>query len=102
MSEDQVVERILRGETSLYGVLMLRYHGRLHSILYPILRDEAEVEDAIQEGHTRALAHLGQFEGRSSFVTWVTRIVVHEAIGILRRRRRAVPYDEIGDARTGR
>jgi RNA polymerase sigma-70 factor (ECF subfamily) len=102
MSDDQVIERVLRGETGLYAVLMLRYHGRLRSTIYPILHNDAEVEDAIQEGHTRALAHLGQFAGRSSFLTWMTRIMVHEALGILRRRRRVLPFEDLADARTGR
>jgi RNA polymerase sigma-70 factor (ECF subfamily) len=102
MSDNHVIDRILRGETSLYGVLMLRYHGRLRSMIYPILHDDAEVEDAIQEGHTRALAHLGQFAGRSSFVTWMTRIIVHEALSILRRKRRVVQFDEMADPDTGR
>jgi RNA polymerase sigma-70 factor (ECF subfamily) len=69
-------------------VLSLRYRQRLHAILYPILHDDAEVEDAIQQGHVHALAHLDQFAGRSSFLTWMTRIMIHEAFGILRRRRR--------------
>ena len=98
MSDDQVIERVLRGETALYGVLILRYHGRLRSTIYPILNNDAEVEDAIQEGHTRALAHLGQFAGRSSFLTWMTRITVREALGILRRRHPVLHFDELPDA----
>jgi RNA polymerase sigma-70 factor (ECF subfamily) len=102
MSDDQVIERVLRGETALYAVLILRYHGRLRSLIYPILHNDAEVEDAIQEGHARALAHLPQFAGRSSFLTWMTRIMIHEALGILRRRRRVLPFEDLADARTGR
>jgi RNA polymerase sigma-70 factor (ECF subfamily) len=98
MSDDQVIERVLRGETGLYSVLILRYHGRLRSTIYPILQNDAEVEDAIQEGHTRALAHLHQFAGRSSFLTWMTRITVREALGILRRRRHVLHFDELDDA----
>jgi RNA polymerase sigma-70 factor (ECF subfamily) len=100
MSDNQVIERILRGETGLYSVLMLRYRGRLRAIVYPILHNDAEVDDAIQEGHARALAHLAQFGGRSSFLTWMTRIIVHEALGILRRRRRILHFDELADVRT--
>ena len=102
MSDEQVIERVLGGETALYAVLMLRYHQRLRSTIYPILHNDTEVEDAIQEGHTRALAHLQQFGGRSSFLTWMTRIMVNEAIGIVRRRRRVLHFDELADARTGR
>ena len=98
MSESEVIERVQKGETGLYADLMLRYHQRLQSTLYPILRNEAEVEDAIQEGHVHALAHLSQFAGRSSFLTWMTRIMIHEALGILRRRRRLRQLDSMPGA----
>ena len=100
MSDDQVIERVLRGETGLYADLILRHHQRLQSTLYPILRDDAEVEDAIQEGHLHALAHLPQFAGRSSFLTWMTRIMIHEAFAILRRRRRLSQFDDLDDTGT--
>ena len=88
MSDDEVVERVRHGETGFYAVLILRHQQRLQAILYPILRNDTEVEDAIQAGHVHALAHLSQFAGRSSFATWMTRIMIHEAVSILRRRRR--------------
>ena len=93
MSDQEIIERVRRGETCHYARLILRYHPRLRAMLYPILRDDAEVEDAIQEGHAQALAHLDQFAGRSSFLTWMTRIMIHEALGILRRRRRLWPLE---------
>jgi len=95
MSEVEVIERVRRGETELYGELIVRYNRRLQSMLYPILRNDAEVEDAIQEGHARALANLGRFAGRSSFLTWMTRIMIHEAFGILRRRRGLRQFDPL-------
>jgi RNA polymerase sigma-70 factor, ECF subfamily len=101
MSENEVIERVRRGETGLYADLILRYRQRLQSTLYPILRNEAEVEDAMQEGHAHALAHLGQFAGRSSFLTWMTRIMIHEAFGILRRRRRLRQLDAPASAEAG-
>lgn len=102
MSDDQVIQRVLRGETGLYADLILRHHQRLQSTIYPILHDDAEVEDAIQEGHVQALAHLAQFAGRSSFLTWMTRIMIHEAFAILRRRRRLRQFDELAGATAGR
>jgi RNA polymerase sigma-70 factor (ECF subfamily) len=101
MSDDQVIQRVLRGETGLYADLILRYQRRLQSTIYPILHDDAEVEDAIQEGHVHALAHLAQFAGRSSFLTWMTRIMIHEAFAILRRRRRLRQFDDLADPQTG-
>jgi RNA polymerase sigma-70 factor (ECF subfamily) len=102
MSDDQVIERVRQGETGLYALLIMRHQRRLQSALYPILQNDAEVEDAMQEGYARALAHLPTFEGRSSFLTWMTRIMVHEALGILRRRRRVVGFDELADQQSQR
>jgi len=93
MADAEVIERVLRGETALYGILIPRYRSRLQAMLDPILRNDAEVEDAMQEGHMHALAHLRQFAGRSSFATWITRIMIHEAFAILRRRRRLQPLE---------
>ena len=102
MTDDEVIECVRHGETALYAVLILRHQQRLQAMLYPILRDDAEVEDAIQAGHLHALAHLGQFAGRSSFVTWMTRIMIHEALGILRRRRRLRQLEVLTEAEGGR
>jgi DNA-directed RNA polymerase specialized sigma24 family protein len=41
----------------------------------------------MQDAHFRALSHLNQFEGRSSFLTWLSRVMINEAYGHLRRRR---------------
>ena len=98
MSDDEVIERVRRGETGLYTILIVRHQQRLQAMLYPILRNDTEVEDAMQAGHLHALAHLGQFAGRSSFLTWMTRIMIHEALGILRRRRRLEQLDALTES----
>jgi RNA polymerase sigma-70 factor (ECF subfamily) len=45
-----------------------------------VLRDRAEAEDAVQEAYLKAFAAIGGFEGRSSLSTWLTRIVINEAL----------------------
>lgn len=86
MSDEEVVERVLRGEIALYELLMRRYNQRLYRIARGIVRDEAEAEDVLQETYLRAYQNLEQFEGRSKFSTWLTRIAVYEAS---HRRRQA-------------
>jgi len=86
--DDHVIERILAGDTSLYSILMFRYRHRLYPILQRMLRNDAEVEDAMQTAHMRALVHLNQFSGQSSFFTWLTRIMINEAISRARSARR--------------
>jgi RNA polymerase sigma-70 factor (ECF subfamily) len=87
--DEEVVSRVKAGETALFEVLIRRYNQRLFRITRSILRDDTEAEDVMQQAYLNAYAHLGQFEGRASFATWLTRIAVHEASARVRRRRYA-------------
>src|SRR5712691_1266461 len=80
LSDEEVVERVLAGDTALYEVVMRRYNTRLHRAARSILRNDGEAEDVMQDAYVRAFQHLGQFEGRAKFSTWLTRIAVHEAL----------------------
>ena len=93
-TDEQVVERVLAGETALYEVIMRRYNQRLYRVVRAILRDDSETEDVMQDALVRAYEHLSQFEGRASFSTWLTRIAVHEALARVRRQSRNQQLDE--------
>ena len=88
-TDEQVIERVLAGETRLFELIMRRHNERLYRAVRSILRDEAEAEDAMQGAYLHAYAHLRDFEGRSAFATWLTRIALHEAMGRRRRGLRA-------------
>ena len=64
---------------------------RLFRTAWSILKDRDEAEEAVQAAYLSAFAHIGDFAGRSSLSTWLTRVVINEALGRLRaqRRRRA-------------
>ncbi|HET9409399.1 MAG TPA: RNA polymerase sigma factor [Candidatus Sulfotelmatobacter sp.] len=99
-TDEQVVERVLSGETPLYEVIMRRYNQRLYRMARAILRDDGEAEDVMQDAYVRAYQHLSEFEGRAKFATWLTRIAVNEALGRVRRRTRFQPLetpDESGE-----
>ncbi len=66
-----------------------RHNRRLHRVVACVLRDEAEVEDTIQQAYVSAFLNLEQFASRSSFATWLTRIALHEALACRVRRSRA-------------
>ncbi|HEY0412653.1 MAG TPA: RNA polymerase sigma factor [Allosphingosinicella sp.] len=72
-------------------LLTQRHNQRLFRAAWSILKSRSEAEDAVQSGYLRALGAIDRFEGRSSLSTWLTRIVINEALGRLRaaRRRRA-------------
>ena len=86
-SDDQTVRRVLAGETEAFEVLMRRYNTRLYRAARAILGSDADAEDAVQEAYVNAFRQLGQFEGRAQFSTWLTRIVVYEALSKRRRLR---------------
>jgi len=88
ISDDEVVQRVRRGETALYEILMRRYNLRVYRVARTILRDDAEAEDVMQETYVRAYQHLHQFAGKAKFSTWLTKIAVYEALGRIRHRGR--------------
>ena len=101
LEDSEVVAGILAGQLQLFGVLMRRHNQRLYRAVRSILGSDADAEDAVQEAYVRAYQHLEQFEGRSSFATWLTRIAVHEALARLRKQRRLVNIESTeasGDA----
>jgi RNA polymerase sigma-70 factor (ECF subfamily) len=99
LADEQVIARVLRGDGDAFEAILRRYDRRLYRTARAILRDDVEAEDAMQEAYVRAYEHLGGFEGRARFSTWLTRIVVHETLGRLRRRERAEPVGLVGDLR---
>jgi len=86
-TDDQVIARVLTGDAQVFELIMRRHNERLYRAIRSILRDETEVEDAMQAAYLHAYAHLRDFQGRSAFSTWLTRIAIHEALA---RRRRAL------------
>ncbi len=68
--------------------LITTNNQRLFRAAWSILKDRFEAEEAVQAGYVNAFAAIDRFEGRSSLSTWLTRIVVNEALGRLRAQRR--------------
>ncbi|HKI02379.1 MAG TPA: RNA polymerase sigma factor [Thermoanaerobaculia bacterium] len=91
LSDQEVVARVLAGDTSLFEILMRRYNQRLFRVARSILADDAEAEDVMQEAYLRAFRELATFRGEALFSTWLTRIACHEALARARKRRRLVP-----------
>jgi RNA polymerase sigma-70 factor (ECF subfamily) len=89
--DEELVARILAGETALFEVIMRRYNQRLYRVARSILRADSHAEDVMQAAYVRAYEHLGQFAGRAPFGAWLTRIAVNEALA---RLRSAKNYEE--------
>ena len=94
LSDEQVVERVKAGETYLFEIVMRRYNQRLFRVIRSILKDDNETEEVMQDAYVRAFEHLGQFEGRSRFSTWLTKIAVYDAYARLKSRQRTSGFDD--------
>src|SRR5690349_15659602 len=93
LRDEEVVARVLAGETALFEILMRRYNQRLYRVSRVILRNDGEAEDVMQDAYVRAYEHLNQFAGKAAFSTWLTRIAIHEALARKRRRGRLEELD---------
>src|SRR5580765_2701294 len=94
LTDEDIVARVLDGQTALYEVLMRRHNERIYRAARAIVRDEDEAEDVMQQAYVNAYAHLRQFDGRAKFSTWLTKIAVHEALARARNRGRYEPMDD--------
>lgn len=90
LDDAALVARIRARDADAFRTLMQRYNQRLYRVARGILRNDGEAEDAVQEAYVRAFSHLADFRGESSLATWLTRIVMNEALGRLRSQRRMV------------
>lgn len=85
LSDEQL---LARGERSALDELFRRYRTLAYRIAYRLLGREEDALDAVQEGFIKALTHLQGFEGRSSFKTWLLRVVSNAALDLGRQRSR--------------
>ena len=92
LSDEEVVTRVLAGETGMFEIVMRRHNQRLYRVARSILRNDGEAEDVMQDAYVRAYEHLDQFAGKAKFSTWLTRIAVHEALA---RQHRGTRYQEL-------
>ena len=83
-----LVARIVAGDRGAFEQLMRLHNSALFRAARAIVRDDADAEDVLQEAYLAAYRHLAEFRGDSRLSTWLTRIVINQALGRLRSRRR--------------
>src|SRR5687768_9071485 len=88
LPDEEIVRRLRAGDSALFEILMRRHNQRVYRAVRAVVKDEADVEDVMQQAYINAFTHLHQFEERSQFSTWLIRIALHEAFGRRRKRQR--------------
>jgi RNA polymerase sigma-70 factor (ECF subfamily) len=101
-SDERLLSAARRGNHAAFGELCSRHSKKIFHVTLRITRNHEDAEDALQECFLNALVHLRDFDGRSLFSTWLTRIAMNAALMKLRRTRfsRETPLeitDEFGN-----
>jgi RNA polymerase sigma-70 factor, ECF subfamily len=100
MSEAALVSRAKLGDSDAFVELSKLHSNRLLWTIYHITRNWHDAEDAFQDAMLRAFSHLKDFQEKSSFYTWLTRIAINSALMILRKKRGCyeIPFEGIDDS----
>jgi RNA polymerase sigma-70 factor (ECF subfamily) len=91
----ELVERARAGDLDAFRELVLTYERRVASVLYRLLDDPRDVEEATQDVFVQAWRNLHRFRGNAQLFTWLYRIAVNEAL--MRKRRKRHDLQELDD-----
>lgn len=78
-TDQQLVKRAQKGDTRAFDLLVMKYQGRIASLVSRFVQDQADVEDVTQEAFIKAFRALPKFRGDSAFYTWLYRIASNAA-----------------------
>ena len=88
LSDVELARRIAQRDSMAARLVIKRNNQRLYRTAWSVLKDRSEAEEAVQDGYLKAFAAIGSFAGKSSLSTWLTRIVLNEALGQRRSAQR--------------
>lgn len=97
IKEADVIKRILAGEKGLYELLVRRNNQKLYRVIRSYCKEEAEIEDIMQNSYIKAYTKLYQFKLESSFSTWLIRIGINEALARLKEKSKLRHFNESSD-----
>jgi RNA polymerase sigma-70 factor (ECF subfamily) len=102
LDEKRLVAAAKYGESVAFDVLCERLTPRILRSLLRITKNREDAEDALQDAFLSAFVHIAEFDGRSAFSTWLTRIAINSALMVLRKKRtsREISLDGSADSDT--
>jgi RNA polymerase sigma-70 factor (ECF subfamily) len=87
-ADDQLVKAAQKGDMRAFEELVARHRDKVYARALSMMRNEDEAMDLSQEAWVKGWQRLVQFQGDSSFLTWMTRIVINLCLDALRRQKR--------------
>lgn len=94
-SDEELAEGLRAGERDAVGSLFDRYYDELFAFADRMLGDGAAAADAVQEAFVRVLRYGDSFQGRSSFRTWILRVLRNVCLDLIRARRQRLEVAEV-------
>lgn len=94
-TDQQLVERVQRGDKHAFDLLVLKYQHKIFSLVSRYVRDSDEIQDVAQEAFIKAYRALPKFRGDSAFYTWLYRISINTAKNYLVAKGRRPPGSDI-------
>lgn len=94
-TDQQLVERVQRGDSRAFDLLVLKYQHKIFGLISRYVHDADEVQDVAQEAFIKAYRALPKFRGDSQFYTWLYRIAVNTAKNHLVSRSRRPPGSDV-------
>src|SRR5213592_2717066 len=88
LSDEKLVRASQKGDMVAFEELVLRHRDKIYARAFSMMRNEDEAIDLSQEAWVKGWQRLKQFQGESSFVTWMTRIVINLCLDQLRKQKR--------------
>src|SRR5580692_3562124 len=103
-SEQQLIAAAKNGRPGPFGELCERHVKKVFRVIHRMMRNREDAEDAVQDCLLSAFAHIKDFDERSQFATWLTRIAINAALAKLRRNhwKREIAVDEPTPSEPGR
>ena len=86
-SDMDIVRRVQGGEVAAFDQLVLRYRGRVYSVIYNLTSNREDASDLTQDAFIKSFQSINRFQGQSSFFTWLYRIAVNSTLTHLRKNR---------------
>jgi RNA polymerase sigma-70 factor, ECF subfamily len=87
-SDEKLVRASQRGQRTAFEELVARHRDKIYARAFSMMRHEDDALDLSQEAWIKGWQRLKQFQGESSFVTWMTRIVINLCLDQLRKHKR--------------
>jgi RNA polymerase sigma-70 factor, ECF subfamily len=88
LMEADLVRMAREGDLASFEELVARHRDKVYARAYSMMRNEEEALDLSQDAWVKGWQRLAQFQGDSSFITWMTRIVINLCLDQLRKHKR--------------